>query len=92
MGELPLSCPRIACTLQLYNYLFKFYLIMPLFLKRIVFNLLYISALIKPHKNLSKEKKILKGKECANFIYRETGSIYIWYKDIKKLQLLVKVV
>jgi len=25
-GESPLSCPRVACTLRLYNYLLRFYL------------------------------------------------------------------
>jgi len=28
-GELPLSRPRVASTLQLYNYLLRFYLTMP---------------------------------------------------------------
>jgi len=28
-GKLPLSCPRVAYTLQLYNYLLRFHLIMP---------------------------------------------------------------
>ena len=29
IGESPLSCPRVAYTLRLYNYLLRFYLIMP---------------------------------------------------------------
>jgi len=40
-GELPLGCPRVARTLQLYNYLLKFYLTMPPPLKRVVPDPLY---------------------------------------------------
>ena len=32
-GESPLSRPRVACTLRLYNYLLRFHLTMPLPLK-----------------------------------------------------------
>jgi len=41
IGESPLGCPRVAYPLRLYNYLLRFYLIMPPFLKRIVPNSLY---------------------------------------------------
>jgi len=41
IGKLPLSCPRVACTLRLYNYLLRFYLTMPPPFKRIVPNPLY---------------------------------------------------
>ena len=91
-GESPLSRPKVARTSQLYNYLLRFYLTMPPPLKRIVPDPLYTQALIKPYKNLSKEKKKLEGKECPNFIYRETGSIYTRHKDIKELQPSVEVV
>ena len=29
IGKSPLSCPRVACTLRLYNYLLRFHLTMP---------------------------------------------------------------
>ena len=41
IGESPLGCPRVAYTLHLYNYLLRFYLIMPPPLKRVVPNPLY---------------------------------------------------
>jgi hypothetical protein len=40
-GESPLGRPRVAYTLHLYNYLLRFYLIMPPPLKRVVPNPLY---------------------------------------------------
>ena len=57
---------------------------MPPFLKRIIPNPFYTQALIKPHKNLNKEKK-LEGKECSDFVHRETGGIYTRHKDVKEL-------
>ena len=47
---------RVACALQLYNYMLRFHLTMPPPLKRVVPDPLYTQALIKPHKNLNKEK------------------------------------
>ena len=53
-------------------------------LKRIVPDPSYTQALIKPHKNLNKEKK-LKGKKRSDFAHRETGGIYMRHKDVKEL-------
>jgi hypothetical protein len=33
MGKSPLGRPRVAYTLQLYNYLFRFYLIISIYIK-----------------------------------------------------------
>jgi hypothetical protein len=41
MGKLSLGRPKVAYTLHLYNYLLRFYLIMPPSLKRVVPNPLY---------------------------------------------------
>ena len=64
---------------------------MPPPLKRIIPNPLYTQTLIKPYKNLNKEKK-LEGKERSNFAYREIGSIYARREDIKELRPPVKVI
>ena len=52
---------RVTCASQLYNYMLRFHLTMPPPLKRVVPDPLHTQALIKPHKNLNKEK-IKKGK------------------------------
>ena len=55
-GRVTPGLPQGRRTLHLYNYLLRFYLIMPPPLKRIVPNPLYTQASIKPYKNLNKGK------------------------------------
>ena len=71
--------------MRLYNYLLRVLPNNAPPFKRIVPNPLYAYALIKPYKNLNKEKKILEGKERFNFAHREIGGIYARREDVKEL-------
>ena len=65
---------QVTCASQLYNYILRFHLTIPPPLKRVVPNPLYTQALIKPHKNLNKEK--IKKEKSVLILHTKNRYIY----------------